>query len=225
MARREPGSSKGKTSKKKPAQVGGLQLKGGKGKKPAAAKNAKAKGDDRPSRLTGRPPSNAETEAFVIYAEKVRAQDKKIQDAADDLRGEKGKLNGIYTAMKESGISRARINVLKKTIKEEKRAAADRLAEAREMAWQAKVINSPAVQLGLFGDLLKEPSLDEYRAMGEHAGRNGESIDEAPGKPGSPENKAYCDGWHVGQKENADKLVEQMGQQPAPAAAGSEKVH
>lgn len=165
--------------------------------------------------MTGRPPSNAETESFVVYANQVRAQDKKIQDAADDLRAEKGKINGIYSAMKESGISRQRIAVLKKTIKEEKRAAVDRMAEAREMAWQAKVINSPAVQLGLFGDLLKEPSLEEYKAMGEHAGRNGESIDEAPGKPGSPENAAYCEGWHIGQKENADKLVEQMGHQPA----------
>lgn len=211
MARREPGSSKGKSGKKKPAP-GGLQLKGGKGAKPKAAK---AKAEDRPSRLTGRPPSNAETESFVVYAEKVRKQDKKIQEAADALRGEKGTLNGIYSAMKQSGISQARVNVLKKTVKEEKRSAADRLVEAREMAWQAKCINSPAVQLGLFGDLLKEPSLDEYRGMGEHDGRNGESIDNAPGKAGSPENLAYIDGWHVGQKENAEKLMEQMGQQIA----------
>lgn len=211
MARREPGSSKAK--KRRAVPKGGLELKGGKGTKPKAGKT---KAGDRPETLLSRPPSNADAEAFAVYAEKARKQNKLLAEAIAAASGERGALRGIYGAMKESGITRMRIEVLKKTLKEELRPPAERVREAREMAWQAKTLNSPAVQLGLFGDMLKEPSLEEYRAMGEHAGRQGETIDQAPGKPDSPEHKAFCEGWHVGQKENADKLVEQMGHQAAP---------
>lgn len=163
-----------------------------------------------------RPPSNADAEAFAVYAEKVRKQAKLLADATAEASSQRAALRGIYAAMKDTGITTMRINVLKKTLKEELRPPAERVREAREMAWQAKTLNSPAVQLGLFGDMLKEPSLEEYEAMGEHAGRQGETIDQAPGKPDSPENRAFCTGWHRGQKENADKLVEAMGHQPAP---------
>lgn len=176
-----------------------------------------AAGDSKARELPNfRPPSNAETEAFQIIAEKARAQNARIRKAAEELSGEKGKLAGIYDTAKEQGIPASRLRVLKKTLKEELRDQGERLVEAREMAWQAKVLNSPMVQLGLFDGLLKEPSQDEYRLMGRHAGRNGESSDSAPGKPGSPEHTAFMDGWKEGQKENADKLVEQMGHQASP---------
>lgn len=211
MAKREAGS------KSKKPKAKGLPLKGGKSarsRKPAAA----AASGNVVQLNNFRPPSQADEESFAVYAEKVRKQDKRIQDAADALRGEKGSLNGIYTAMKESGISINRIKVLKMTIKEEKRTPRDRLAEAREMAWQAKVINSPAVQLGLFDGLIKEPTLDEWAAMGEQAGLAGEGADEAPGKEGSPEYQAYLSGWKKGQKVHADKLLSDMGEQPGAAA-------
>lgn len=215
MARREAGSGKKAKPKKKPA--GGLALKGGSGRKPKAAASNVV------NISNFRPPSQADEESFAVWSEKVRKQDKRIQDAADALRGTKGELNGIYSAMKEGGISQQRINVLKKTIKEEKRQPRDRLAEAREMAWQAKVIKSPAIQLGLFNGLLVEPTLDEWSQIGEAAGLAGEGADGAPGKEGSPAFQAYISGWKKGQKVHADKLLESMGEQPG--AGAGEPVH
>lgn len=209
MARREAGKSgKGKA---KVVASSGRKAKSGDSKKPAKA-------DGKARELPNfRPPSNAETEQFTIIAEQAKKQNARIKTAQEELSREKGKLSAIYDGAKESGMQASRLRVLKKTLKEELRDQGERLAEAREMAWQAKTLNSPMVQLGLFDGLLKEPSIDEYRLMGQHAGRNGESVDNLPGKPGSPEHTAALEGWKIGQKENADSLVEQMGQQPAAA--------
>lgn len=155
-------------------------------------------------------PTPGDTESFAVWAGKASKQASIVQKAQELLSSERGALGGIYTSMRDAGISASRIAVFKKTLKEEKRDPADRMAEARELAWQAKVLNSPMVQLGLFVGLLNEPTLEEYELMGEHMGRKGESADLLPGKEGSPERTHAMAGWKKGQKENADKLADKM---------------
>lgn len=157
-----------------------------------------------------RPPSAKDEEAFVIWTGKIKRQRVLVKKAETALRSERGSLGTLYTAAKESGIPAERIRILKQTLKDEDRDPAERLAEAREQAWQAKSLKSPMIQLGMFDGLLKAPSMEEYELMGEHAGKNGESIDGAPGKPGSPEHTHYVSGWKKGQATNVKSLEKEM---------------
>lgn len=157
-----------------------------------------------------RPPSAKDEESFVIWAGKIKRQRVLVKKAEDALRSERGSLGTLYTAAKEGGIPGERLRILKQTLREEDRDAAERLAEAREMAFQAKALKSPMIQLGMFDGLLKAPTMEEFELMGEHAGKNGESIDGAPGKPGSPEHTHYVSGWKKGQAANVKALEKTM---------------
>lgn len=191
MARREPGAAP-KRRKKAVAKK----------EKPAKQKELS---------LSNRPATRADEEAFRVWAEKARRAYRSVRKALELVQSERGVLSGIYTSAKEAGIPAERVRILKLTLKQELKEPAEVLSEAREMAFQAKVLKSPLVQLGLFDGLLKEPSLEEYELMGEHAGRNGEPIDNAPDNPGSPQHTHWISGWKKGQKENVKALEKSMG--------------
>lgn len=203
MARKEPAARPKRKSKAKTE----------KGKARAAAKAA--------GPTNQRPATRGEEESFVIWAGKARRQLSLVRKAADVVQSEKGILSNIYTAAKEAGLSAERVRVMKMTLKRELREPTEVIAEGRELAFQAKALDSPLVQLGLFDGLLKEPTVAEWELIGEHAGRNGESIDSGAPSPGTAQHVHFVSGWKKGQKANADKLAADMGAKPKPDDDGA----
>lgn len=212
MAKREGGSSPAR--KPKGQKVNAKALKG-------AAKAAAAgvkKGAEEVRLSNYRPPSLKDESAFVTWAEKIRRQGKVVDKMMEDVRTERGSYAELFAAAAEAGIPKDRLRVLRKTIAEEKRDPGERMAEAREMAFQAKALKSPLVQLGLFDGIDKPPSLAEWEVVGKADGLKG-ITSNPPGKPGSEEHTAYLAGHKEGQGELAKNTFGDK-KPPAPPAGG-----
>lgn len=154
-------------------------------------------------------------EAFCLWHDKIAKQDVALDKAKKLQQSERGKLGELYKEAEEAGIPKDRLRVLKLKLKMDK--LTDKLEpvnDQRELAWQMKATGdkSQFVQLGLF-DALKEPTLEQWEAMGEKAGLEGQPIDNAPGKPGDDKHAHWCSGWKTGQR----KLSESTFGGKAPA--------
>lgn len=145
-------------------------------------------------------------EGFCLWHDKIARQDLVLEKAKKLQQSERGRLGELYKEAEEAGIPKDRLRVLKLKLKMDK--LTDKLepiADQRELAWQMKATGdkSQFVQLGLF-DALKEPTMEQWEAMGEEAGKRGDPIDNAPGKPGEDKHAHYVSGWKKGQRELAN---------------------
>jgi hypothetical protein len=220
MAQREGGSSATRPkAKKKAAKPKGQKVDTKALKSAAKAAAAGVKKGAEEVRLSNyRPPSQKDEEAFLIWEGKIKRQGKVIDKLMDGVRTERGAYAQLFAEAKEQGIPADRLRILKATLKEEKRDAGERMTDAREMAWQAQVIKSPVVALGLYDGVLKPPSMEEWEVVGHADGIKGVTSNP-PGKPGSPEHTHYISGHKAGQKVLADKTFPQT-KPPAPPAGG-----
>lgn len=220
MAQREGGSGN-RTAGRKTASGKGKGQRVNAKALTAAAKAAAAgvkKGAEEVRLSNYRPPSLKDETAFVTWAEKIRRQDKVVQKMMEDVRTERGSYAELFAAAAEAGIPKDRLRVLRKTIAEEKRDPGERMAEAREMAFQAKALKSPMVQLGLFDGIDKPPSMEEWALAGKADGLKG-ITSNPPGKPGSDEHTHYLAGHKEGQAELAKNTFGEK-KPPAPPAGG-----
>lgn len=140
--------------------------------------------------------------AGIIIADRKRWM-KKRDEAADA----KALLGNRYKAAKESGVD---TDALKTAIELGERSTAEVVAETRNLARYLKILESPLAdkQLSLFS-LINDaagPAPLEPLLQGEHAGKNGESIDSCSHKPGSAEFEMWNEGWRKGQASLADGL-------------------
>lgn len=142
-------------------------------------------------------------EAFKLWSNKIEKQAAIVNKAKLVWDGEKGKLGELYNDAKDAGIPRERLAVMKKRLKLEARDKLEVVEEQRELAWQLKVKGSDYIQLGLF-DVFTEPTLEQWEAIGEKAGKEGQHIDNAPGKPGEDKHAHWMSGWKKGQRELAN---------------------
>lgn len=161
----------------------------------------------------------ADEEAFLVWQGKIKRQRELWKKAKKLAKDESDSMGGLYAQAKEAGIPASRLAALKKLFKLEDRSAQDVAAEHKEMAWQAAVTKSPTVQLGLFD--LKEPTLEGYEMLGEKAGREGQPMENAPGKPTEDKHIRYVTGWKRGQKELADSTFNPNAK-PASGDGGEE---
>ena len=199
-------------------------------KKPAASKSGKGAGKTtrRPAlkALAGkkRPPTNAEAmgisgmlgvsakdeEAFEFWSKRIEGQNRTLDKALKAAREERSKLGELFKSAGESGLPKVRLSVLKTLMKMELRDKLRVVEEHRELAWQMGVKKSEFMQLGLF-EVTKEPSLEQWELMGTKAGKEGQPIDNAPGKPGEDRHTRWVNGWKAGQKELAEETFGQDG--------------
>jgi len=216
MAKREGGSSAARPKRKGPAAP---KVKAGNLKAAAKAAATRTKQAAEEVKLSNyRPPSQKDADVFETWRAKIVRQGKVVDALMLDVRTERGAYAELFAAAAEAGVPKDRLRVLRKTIAEEKRDPGERIAEAREMAWQAQVIKSPMVQLGLFDGVMKAPSVAEWEVMGYADGNKGITANP-PGKPGSPEHAHYSNGHARGQKELAEKTFPEV-KKPTPPAGG-----
>jgi hypothetical protein len=216
MAKREAGGGRPRPQKVKTGELS----KAAKAARATLGKGGKAKGADVSAvQLSNyRPPGLADETLFLNWAGKIRKQGAVVDKQSDMLRTERGSYAELFAAAKEAGVPADRLKVLKKTLKEEKRDPGERMAEAREMAFQAKALNSPMVQLSFFDGVMKPPSPAEWELQGDADGFAGIK-ENPPGKPGSDEHAHYMSGWKAGQKRLAEKTLK-GDKPPAPPAGG-----
>jgi hypothetical protein len=198
MAQREGAAPKRAAKKKKGAPgvsdgIKALAGKGGKGK--GKVPNGSNSGEPLMMQTVGK----KDEESFLQWQKRIRTQQKVLDKAMELARDERGRLGELYAGAKESGVPAHRLSVLKKLLKEEARDPTEVVADAKEMAWQAGVTHSPLKQLGLFE--IAEPSAEAYQMLGEAAGKTGQPMDNAPGKPGEERHTNWISGWKKGQRE------------------------
>ncbi len=219
MAAREGGTGN-RAARRKSASPKGPKVKAGDLAKAAKAAAGRLKKGAEEVKLSNyRPPSLKDEDNFLNWHGKIFKQAKVIKTLQDQMRTERGAYAELFAAAKEAGIPGDRMKVLKLTLKEELRDPGERLAEAREMAFQAKAIKSPMVQLNFFDGVLKPPSMEEWEVLGYADGQKGITANP-PGKPGSQEHAHYSNGHARGQKELAEKTFGEVKKSAPPAGGG-----
>ncbi len=215
MAQREAGAG----GKRKPAA-----------KKKAAKKAAKktANGAQVPEADVAegsnfRPPSKIDHDLFLKFAKNAEAQCKIIKKREADLQSEKQALGQIYRNAKEAGVPADRVRQLKKTLKERLRDPLEVLAEEQERYWQHVAMKSEHAKVLPFDSLLAPPSLEVIEAQGEKAGASGESSDNNPWTPGTPQHQSWRNGHAAGQKKSAEGVFNRSSDDGGEGTEGNEQ--
>lgn len=119
---------------------------------------------------------------------------------------------------KECGINLNAISLIQKFQKMDED---DRASTFKQMAALNEVMNK-GIQFDLFGASGQLSRKAEIWDEGYKAGIAAKDMNDSPYDVNTDNGQIYLSGWHTGQRENLNKLVDQRGEAPANDAAGDD---